>query len=215
LVDNVNMNDTLLWVTAVGAIATAIFTALLWWVAKGTLGGANGQLKLLREQAEREGRPYVIADVVPGLHGPGAWDLVIANSGRSLAVDVKFEFSDWPIGGKSDYITKYLILFLREPQTLVPGARRRVMWRSEHKSRTGVEIAGAAEQFALSVSYSDELGNAYETKFSFDLGTLKLVAPSPQEGTTTNALSKDLSGQIRNIDHALRTLNIHIGELRR
>lgn len=207
------MTEFLLWVTAVGAIATAGFTGLLWWVAKGTLGGTNTQLGLLREQAERDGRPYVTLDVVTGLHGIGAWDLVVANSGRSLALDVKFDFDDWQSAGEGDYITKNLIPFLRESQTLVPGARKRAMWRSERDS--GSTEAGAPEHITLTAKYSDELQKQYSTEFHLDLRAIKSVAPAPQEGARTTGVSKDANKSLADIDHALRTLNAHVGELRR
>ncbi|MBH0110985.1 hypothetical protein I6E81_12480 [Salinibacterium sp. NG22] len=203
-------------VTAIGTLATAAFTALLWWVAKRALGGTNTQLQLLREQAERDGRPYVTADVVPGMHGGGSWDLVISNSGRSIALDTKFAFDVWPRGGKDDHVSEDLIRFLKEPQTLVPGARKRVVWRSQIKrSGTPAFSVGAPEGHTLVLTYSDELGKQYRTEFSFNSSTIGAAAPMPQEGSRTTAGLGDQRAILTDIDYALRTLNIHVGELRR
>jgi hypothetical protein len=88
------MDEVLLWTTALGSLVTALFTAFLWLVAWETLGGAKDQLRLLRQQAEREGRPYVTLDVLPGLHGAWTWDLVVTNTGRTAAKGVTFTFEE-------------------------------------------------------------------------------------------------------------------------
>jgi hypothetical protein len=211
------MDEFLLLMTAIGSVATGLFTATLWLVAWRTLGGAKKQLGLLREQAERDGRPYVTAEVVTSIHGAGSWDLVIANSGRSMATDVAFKFVEWSRGGKSDYITDGLLAYLHQTELLVPGARRRVMWRREPDKDGGarVDAAGAPEAMKLTIEYRDELGKQYRSEFAFDVSALGAIAPSPTEGTTRNGSSDDTSKILADINHALRALNGHVGELRR
>lgn len=207
------MDPFLLWLAAIGSVATALFTAFLWLVAWRTLGGARDQLTLLREQAERDGRPYVMAEVVPGLHGAGSWDLVVTNSGRSMAIELQFLFDEWERRGESDYITDHLVKYLRQSEMLVPGARKRVMWRRELDGH--ISEAGAPETMKLTIRYRDEPGNQYQTEFIFALKSLGAAAPAPDEGRTRNGSNDDVSKNLADISHALRALNGHVGELRR
>ncbi|MBH0025027.1 hypothetical protein [Salinibacterium sp. SWN248] len=204
-------------VTAFGTLATAAFTGLLWWVAKRALGGTNTQLRLLREQAERDGRPYVTADVVPGVQGAGTWDLVLTNSGRSVALAVKFSFEDWVANGEDDYITENLIRFLKEPQTLMPGAHKRVMWRADavKAAKASYPPIGAPENGKFLLTYSDELEKEYRSEISFSLSIVGAATPLPQEGSTSSDSAPDEKKSLADINHALRALNIHVGQLRR
>lgn len=202
------METTLLWITATGSVLTAVFTCALWLVGWRTLGGAREQLKLLREQAERDGRPYLAIDVVPGLHGAGFWDLVIENTGRSVARAVKLEVPRWDAADPDDHITEPLRRFLAATHTIGPGARRRVMWRM---SRDDIGVAGAPAVTTLAVAYQDETGGDLGESVTFDLETLAPLAPSPTEGARKGAGGRDLA----NIDFALRALSSHIAELRR
>ncbi|MEE3851928.1 hypothetical protein VZC37_16420 [Gordonia sp. LSe1-13] len=129
------MESVLPWVTAIGAGVTARATVGLALVAAATLGGAQTQLQLLREQAVREGRPYVVAEVVPGLHGAGFTDLVVANTGRTIAHDVTVDVGPLTKRNGDDHISDALHRYLSTPRTLAPGARHRVMWRMEPHSR--------------------------------------------------------------------------------
>ena len=38
---------------------------------------ALSELRMIRRDSRKRTRPYVQLDVVPGLHGPGSWDLII------------------------------------------------------------------------------------------------------------------------------------------
>lgn len=205
------MDEILLWTTALGSLATALFTAFLWLVAWKTLGGARDQLRLLRQQSEREGRPYVTLDVVPGLHGAGRWDLVVTNTGRTAAKSVTFAFDEWAPKDGSDHITAGLQKYLCATHILVPGARHRLMWRSEDDPKSSMTEAGADASKRLTVNYQDDRGQDYVDDFDFDVGVLGVASPVPTEGPRKQGAGNELA----NIEKEVRTLNVHVGELRR
>lgn len=205
------MDNAMLWVSAIGTVVTSIFTALLWLVAWKTLGGAHEQLRLLRTQVEREARPYIAADVVPGFHGPGHWDLVVRNYGRTAARNVRFAFDEWEPKDGDDYITDSLKSYLHACHTLVPGARHRVMWRHDANSSTQRTGAGADGLTWLDVSYDDDNGKQYTDRLAVDVELLGAATPAPTEGPTRQGSGSELA----DINHAVRTLSMHIAELRR
>ena len=202
--------DVLAWVTAVGAVVTALATLGLVFVGASTLGGARQQLKLLREQAEREGRPYVVLFVVPGLQGFGAWDLIVENVGRSMALDVVLSLGSLKPRGSEDHIVEALSKFAATPRGIAPGERLRVMWSydsSEHRALA----SGVDGSRTVTVKYADELGKSYteERLLHLDGGA---AMPVPSEGNKSTG-KEDVA--LKNINLALRALNIHVGELRR
>jgi hypothetical protein len=134
-----------------------------------------------------------------------------------MALNSKFSFENWPRAGSDDYITEDLIRFLREPQTLVPGARKRVVWRADGTGRTGSSepAIGFPDGRALKLTYSDELEKQYQTEISFNLSVLGAATPVPQEGPRSTGTQIDEKKSLADINHALRTLNVHVGELRR
>lgn len=205
------MNDALAWVTAIGAVVTAAATIGLVVVACWTLGGAKGQLTLLREQAERERRPYIVADLVPGLHGAGSTDLVIANVGRSLAREVLIEIGPLAKHNNNDHISDALDKYLTTPKILVPGARHRVMWHHVGNADSGRLDAGVVGSVSARITYTDDGGTEYTETYELDIATMTAVSPVPTDGPRRSGNDNELA----DIDHALRALAGHVGELRR
>lgn len=117
------------WITPGNAeVVTAWATVCGALVALGAAVAAIAQLgQVVRDSRDRT-RPYVHLDVVPGLHGIGSWDLTIENHGLSTALDVVIDGGDFEQVDEDDYITPHLGEYLLRPKTLVPGARRRIMW---------------------------------------------------------------------------------------
>lgn len=206
-----HMSIALLWAAAIGSIATAVFTGLLWFVAKAALEGTKQQLTLLVKQAERDGRPYIAADVVPGLHGPGAWDLVVTNNGKSAARNVRYSFDDWDAKGDDDRITDRLKRYLRMPHLMVPGARHRVMWRTVHIRNSETIAAGMDASAGITITYDDDRGKSFSDHYDFDVEALSAASPAPAEGSAKIGTGRELA----NIDLAIRNLSMHLGELRR
>ncbi|MBJ8343917.1 hypothetical protein [Antrihabitans sp. YC2-6] len=206
------MESILLWATAIGGISTAIATGGLVWVALRTLGGANKQLQLLREQVDREARPYVVLEVVPGLHGLGSWDLVVRNMGRTIARDVRMDIGDLSRRDEKDFITEPLARYLSAKRILAPSARQRVMWRREPNKEVGrPEPAGASQKVSATVTYKDDVGASYTDVYDLSTDTIDDSTPAPTQGPKVLGDDKELV----NIEKAIRTLSIHLGELRR
>lgn len=200
--------DMVLLITAVGTVGTFIATVGLWLVAWRTLGGARDQLRLLQEQAKAESRPYVVLEVVPGLHPPPAMDLVVRNTGRSMARNVVLETDLWVRQDHSDHITEPLLTFMRTPRLLAPGARIRVMWSGGDQKSP----AGAPAMQSVTAVYTDDSGAEYRDDYSFDMAPLVAAAPVPSTGSTATSGEDKV---LKNISHAVRSLSHHVGELRR
>lgn len=160
------------------------------------------------EQAERDSRaatrPYVYAQVVPGLFGPGSWDLVLRNTGRSPARALTLS-TDWP--DDLDEISGPLKQFCEEPRDLPPNASLRVTRRASFGQGPWL---GQREKATVSVRYSDDQGASHSDSYLCDTA-MGSAMPAPSKGP--RAAGKD--NELKNIEKALRTLNQHVGELRR
>ena len=200
--------DTNLFLTAVGTLAMAAATIGLWLVAWRTLGGARDQLRLLQEQVRAEARPYVVLEVVPGFHPVPAMDLVVRNTGRSMARNVVLETKPWAIRGGSDHITKGLLAFMNAPRLLAPGSRLRVMWSYEKDGKA----AGAPDGQTVTAVYTDDAGVEYRDQYNFVMEEVLAASPVP---TTGPRMTSGDEQALKNIDHAIRSLSAHVAELRR
>lgn len=187
--------------TAFAMVAGALFTGGLLLVAWRQLGG-------LRRQIESDARPYVVAQVVPGLGGVGTLDLVLQNFGKSIAHDVTLNIGSHKKLGDKDFITEALMTFASTPRVLVPGARIRVFWARLPDG--GKEPAGIQEPQPVTISYRDDKRHSFAETYT--LGEIGVhVSPAPATGSSRQG--KD--GDLKNIENAIRALSIHLGELRR
>lgn len=170
------------------------------------------QVRLLRRQVADAERPYVVADIVPGLHGAGSWDLTLHSTGRSAArrVRIMTEPSSWEPRNSSDHITARLLEYLDRQRDLPPDARQRVMWSY---SRSDDQEAGGPAVATVTVKYEGDDAKPYSESFAFDTDALAAVSPVPTEGPRVGSSEK--GHELRNIDRAIRTLAQHVGELRR
>lgn len=202
----INDHNANVW-TAWATVATAAIAALAALVALRQLGQ-------IRRDSRDKARPYVQVDVVAGLHGPGSWDLIIENTGASAAVEVTIDAGELTPADAKDHISADLAAYLNAPHTLVPGARRRVMWAYDtNNTRAGVLRACTAR-----IRYFDErTAKHWWTRLRPYRATYLLEDPiggnpypAPTEGPVPNN-----SDMLQHINRALRTLNIHVGELRR
>lgn len=204
-ITNDNADVVVAWATIAG-VTVALLAAL----------AAVRQLSMIRRDSHDRTRPYVQLDVVPGLQGPGSWDLIIENRGASTALEVVADAGNFEPQDAKDHIAPVIGRYLMMPKTLVPGARRRAMWGYE---RTDVGVrAGVLEPREITVTYLDERKarrwwrrrRPYEETFTVGDAFGPAVFPAPFEGPTPS--EKDV---LKHIDRAIRTLNTHVGELRR
>ena len=186
------MADVLLWITAIGSGVTALATIGLVLVAGRALGGTGDQVKLLREQVQREGRPYLVLDVVPGLHGPGSWDLRIRNVGRTMAREVTVEVAGLTIRDETDDISGYLLQYLETPREIAPGSGQRVMWRSEADPTTKQTEEGAPASAQAVAKYVDWTGLPYQEPFDLSVDLYGAISPVPVSYTHLTLPTSDL-----------------------
>jgi len=195
-------------IVAAGAAVVSAFVAL------GAILIAWGQLRGLRQQIESEARPYVTIQVVPGLQGPGSWDLVVQNLGKSLAHGLTIDVGTVEKRDNADYIAEPLKRFLSTELTLVPGARVRVMWSSTFEGTTpaGVQGSRTATLTYWGESDRERRRNPFTETYPIYDAAAGYGMPAPTEGgRALNGPDKEL----KDIANALRTLNSHVGELRR
>lgn len=155
--------------SAWSSVATGIFSAIValialfaWRTARATLHATRDAAVAARESNEQakidsieQTRPYVYAEVVPGLHGVGMWDLRIANVGKSAARDLTLGYDEWP--EVPDDVGRALRTFFETPRTLPPGCSIRAIWRLTSGTGTfsdGSTEAGLGTGGHLRVSYT-------------------------------------------------------------
>jgi len=193
----------------------------------------KGQLALSQEQAQNAARPYVIAEVVPGLTGIGTWDLVLRNVGKMVARRVIGETDVIPKRSDKDYISESLTQFLATPRDIGPDSRVRVFWRTERLGEPDNQLeleAGAPPMMEMKVRYEDIHGNPLDGDFMLDIRAMGQAAPAPGTGQksqrTTQTFGRaagdytkvdDGSNDIalKNIENVLRSIAAHVAELRR
>lgn len=207
--------------TMISALVTAAATVALAVYAYSTAKAAKDTLRESRRASALSVRPYVAVSVVPGLQGGGRWDLLLENTGKSLARDVRVEVLDGvePIAG--GVLREGLVRWLSQSHTLAPGARVRIMWRwSAERGGSNAEEDGMPADSRVSLTYTSTDGSVqYGDGEVYELETelFGKASPAPQQGSNANGTpSADRQARaLLDIDHALRALNTHVGELRR
>ncbi len=186
-------------ITAVTAVLGTIFA--LW------------NLRAISRDSRARARPYVTFEPVLGVQNKGSIDLLIVNRGASPATHLSFDVLDKWKAKNDDHITEKFFTVLGREFFLAPGAQLRLMWRN-----VGTFEAGADEKHRIAVTYQDTSVRTlwwkkkYKDEFIIDTSFVDLM-PAPQEGTENNNSNKDTQA-LQNINHALRTLNTHVGLMR-
>ena len=194
----------------------------------GAIGASTGivvaavglvNLRHLRNDSKIRSRPYVFVQRVPGLHGPGTWDLKVSNLGASIATGILLKIApEWEAADEGDTHTQALKEALRIPMSLPPNSHVRLLWRIDRKGDHGrVERAGAPSNAHVTATYYgnvDRKSRREGYSETFQVRTDQAIAmPAPTEGSKVNG--KEDGNELKNIYRALRTLNSHVGELRR
>lgn len=113
--------------------------------------------------------------------------------------------------GVDDYISEPLERYLTAPRSMAPGTGQRVMWRADVDAETGSPEAGASDTASAVVSYTDAQGASFDEAYDLSTALFGAISPSPTEGPRALGSGKELA----NVERALRTLNMHVGEMRR
>ncbi len=148
---------------------------------------ANEQAKL---DSIEQTRPYVYAEVIPGLAGTSTYDIRIVNVGKSAARQMKLEYDRWP--QKPDDVASSLQQLFETPRTLPPGCSIRAYWRLDGPFTDGTNEAGLGKDGKVSVSYTSD--DPSQTKYTdtFDVMVEKSgLWPVGEEGPAADGLKGD------------------------
>lgn len=183
------------------SLATSVLTGLLvigawlaWRTAKATLTASQLAAEAARranEQAMHDSiqqtRPYVYAEVVPGLASTSSWDLKIRNTGLSTAKELTLDFSNWP--QDLDDIAIEVHELFETPRSLPPQCDIRTIWRLEGPFTDGTTEAGLPRLGAIAVRYrsADPSVPRYVENFDVHIDDAGLW-PVGEEGPTPKGL---------------------------
>lgn len=212
------------WLSGWSAFITALLTfgllvgaLLAWQVAADTLRHAKAAQDQLRRDSIEQTRPYVYVQLVPGLNGEAAWDLIITNTGKSIARRLTIECDAWP--ENHDPVSEAMQKLFSTPQSLPPGTHLRTFWqlgipegaKDEHGNTCPWGVTGPAN-VTLHYSSDDPTNPVYTDTFSVDTDLFGGALPGRYTGPEP---STGLSGGERDRHSMLAALAHHLGEMRR
>ncbi|KAA1423570.1 hypothetical protein FE697_008205 [Mumia zhuanghuii] len=188
-------------VSAWSELTGTVFSFLVLLIALATWRTARQALRASRDaniQTKRDSieqtRPYVYAEVVPSLAGSPNWDVRVVNVGKSAALDLRLDYSDWP--ERPDDIAQSVRTFFTTARTLAPGSSIRAMWRLESGPDSqfddGTVAAGLGKNGRITVAYrsSDLEAPHYSDDFHVMVEDSGLW-PIPEAGPSGHRLSGD------------------------
>ncbi|QTG81536.1 hypothetical protein [Arthrobacter crystallopoietes] len=109
---------------------------------------------------------------MPSIGGNQAWDLILRNSGRSAAYDLRLTVSAWP---EEDILTKALRTMFETPQTLPPNTSIRSYWSlGPSKHPRSSHPVGFDQPVDLTVTYKSDNREASEYRDTFRLDSTVL-----------------------------------------
>lgn len=213
------------WISAISTasgVLVAIIAALLVFIQiRQTTKQMRATSKQLAEDSESTTRPYVFAELVPGMWGDGAFDLKIKNTGKTYARNIALELIE---GGfyenENDLITENLKKFMSLPFELAPNSSIRIFFYVPKDKRATPQInSGILPSGKLQLTYEYITDNQSEKKIyqdflKFDLSILASVMPAPRTGGTRGS-GKSHEKSLANINNAIRQATQYIAEINR
>lgn len=160
--------------TAAATLGLVVGAFLAWRTARKTL------LQMERD-SKAQARPYLHAELSPSIAGSPAWDLVIRNTGRSSARNVRGTLDGYP-EGPFDLVICEVRRELEEGRTIAPTSALRMFWFMGDRQKgvtTPDSSTGYADPRTLSLTYSDDQGATFSD--SFQLAPVP-IAPAPSKG---------------------------------
>jgi len=152
-------------VTAIATVGLVVGAILAWREARRTLDQ-------MKSDSAAQARPYVHAEIVPSIGGARAWDLIIKNTGKSAARNLRATASDWPTD--EDKVTGDLRTVFDRERILPPGSTIRQYWyvgTREPGENTGFDIGTE-----LTLTYTDSEGHKkYTDTFHLDINEFKMT----------------------------------------
>lgn len=148
---------------------------------------ANEQARL---DSIEQTRPYVYAEVVPGLAGQPTYDLRITNSGRSAARALTLTYDAWP--ARLDDVDEAVQHMFSNARTLPPGCSIRSIWRLEGNFEDGSTEAGLGKSGTISLHYTSDDPSSPKYLDSFDVMITNAgLWPVPESGPNPDGLRGD------------------------
>ena len=207
--------------TVTASWATALLTLGLLVAAVLTARVAIRTLKQMEHDSVAQSRPYVHAQLSPGLTGLGTWDLIIKNAGQSAARNVTATLSAWP--EKKDFIVEALETMFLTPQTLPPGNHLRTFWYMRAQKGGYLEDPETGEKFnshglpdrtKITLRYEDDAMPPRVYHDEYDLST-ETIGMTPVSTTGPNAPKDMVDPDAKALYKILGYIVRQIGELRR
>ncbi|WOO97803.1 hypothetical protein [Micrococcus terreus] len=163
-------------------------------------------LEHLKADSAAQTRPYVHAELGYSVAGGKAWDIIIRNTGRSMARNLRAELDGWP-HGPADQVVQDAWTLLSTPRTLPPDTIIRALWNLGPRAdgTTPESAVGFSASRVITFYYDDAMGKSYVDTFELDLDSLSMT-PGPYGGVSWRNASrheKKMSDITRAI-HALR-----------
>jgi hypothetical protein len=174
------------------------------------------------QDSEDRTRPYVTMNIVPSIAGHGALDLVLANTGATAAINVRFELLGAHFGLSDDdtHVGPGLREFFSTPFELAPGAKMRLFWHlpdspAEQSDKPGA--MGAPVVGELQATYGRDVDgqpgpHEYVTKHRYDFALWPKITPEAWTGKRNEGSSSDPLTHLKNIDFGIRAVAHHVGE---
>lgn len=183
-------------VTAAATVALFVGAILAWRTAKKTL-------KQMERDSKAQTRPYVHVRLEPSIGGSKAWDLVLGNTGRTVAVDVFFTVSPEPT--REDDVTRDMATLASTGQHLAPNCSIRSFWflgpvNNDDKTTN----RGFEGEHLVTLAYKDQQGEDYTDSFKLDAAAFKMT-PVGWEGSKSNKQGT-IEDRLNNIVRAISEL---------
>lgn len=195
------------WVTALATIGLVILGL---WAGR----TAVATLKQTKIDSIAQSRPYVYASVVPGLAGEGMYDLVLKNTGQSIARNISITCPDMPEA--PDDIAEAIADLFGRKFDLPPQASIRVYWRMELTegaiwSDGSKDPAGMPSDATLIVEYTGDIEGrkVYRDSQRIDSGIYKMApvaSAGPDVKSSFSPEHKDLHKMLALIAQSVREL---------
>lgn len=191
------------WVTALATVGLVLGAVVAWRTAKKTLDQ-------MKADSTAEARPYVHAWIVPSIGGRQAWDLLIKNTGRTSARNLRVTVSEWP---PVDALTAELRKLFDAGHTLPPQSTLRTYWYLGPRDQDGsTGSTGFDIPANLTVQYQGlEEGEIYSDTFRLD-ATIVGMTPSGASGVNLKAGSSQTDKKLNEIVIALNNMRREISD---
>ncbi|KAF0833882.1 hypothetical protein [Ornithinibacter aureus] len=192
------LGDIWTWVNDNGAGLQAIAVIVTGLVAVAAL------FRTAEDSRERS-RPMVTAELQRGPNSHSVIDLVVRNSGLTVARDLAVRLDPLPVvpaeGGP--YVTPFMLRRYAQPiPVLAPGQELRNIWWSGEVVTGSIELQNrepTTDEVKVSVTYRGPGRRRYSDTYSLHVDIVKM--------TTYEVSSDSLPGRLETIDKSLRRLS--------